>query len=116
MIVVADLFQLKDRIKEVYQIKGTKAIERKGMRVEQSYVDRVNESSMVSGKLFEVDDKSTKEWKSEQEKYVLKVQEEKEKVSLGITKKAEDLINRSSEKAKRNRRTKEQIEADKNKD
>ncbi len=111
MIVVADLFQLKDRIKDVYQTEGTKAIERKGMRVEQSYVNQVNGSSKVSGKLFEVDGQATKEWKSEQEKYVLEVQEAQEKVSLGITEVAESLIN-----AKRNRRTKKQIEADKSKD
>ena len=115
MIVVADLHQLKDRQNDVYQVDGTKVVERKGMKVEQSYVDRVNGSSEVSGKLFVVDKQATEDWKIDNEKHVTEVKDAAEKAKLGLTEIAEALINKSGdvEPKKRQRRTKDQIEADK---
>ena len=116
MIVVADLYQLKDRQNEVYQKAGTKVVERPKMKVEQSYVEQVNGSSEVSGKLFVVDKQATEDWKVENAEHVEKIQDEAKKAKLGLTDIAEALINKSNDEPKRTRRTKAEIETDKNKD
>jgi len=111
MIVVADLHRLKNRKNEVYQLDGTKELERKGMRVEQSYVDQTNGNSKVSGKLFIVDEEATKEWLVENAKSTEAHKLRAEKEKIGLTEQAEALIEKS--KPKKARRTKAQIEADK---
>ena len=95
MIVVADLHKLNNRVKEEYQVDGSKQLERAGMKVEQSYVDHVNANSKVSGKLFIVDEKATEEWtkKRDENTEAKKLRAAKEK--LGITEQAEALIEKS---------------------
>ncbi len=114
MIVVADLYQLSTRDKDKYKVDGTKAVERKGMKVEQSYVDRTNNDSETSGKMFVVDDAATKEWKKANEAHTKAKKLKAEKAKLGITEQAEALIEKSkkADKPKKTRRTKAEIEAD----
>ena len=110
MIVVADLHQLKNRVNEVYQVDGTKELERKGMKVEQAYVDQTNGNSKVSGKLFIVDKEATAKWKKDSEAHSEELKVKAEKAKLGLTETAEALIEKS--KPKKTRRTKAQIEED----
>lgn len=110
MIVVADLHRATQRVNEVYQVDKAFIVERKGMKVEQSYIDRTNNDSDVSGKMFVVDKAATAEWNKA---YALDVEAKKlaaDKAKLGITEQAEALIEKS--KPKKTRRTKAQIEAD----
>jgi hypothetical protein len=97
MIVVADFYQLKDRNNEKFVVSGSKVIDRKGMKVEQSYVDSINTHSETSGKMFVIDQKATEQWKidneAKQESRKLKADKEK----LGLTEQAEALLNRSNE-------------------
>jgi len=111
MIVVADLHQLKDRKNEVYQTKGSFAVERKDMKVEQSYIDRTNADAETSGKMFVVDSKATAEWKQLNAENSEAKKIKAEKAKLGITEHAEALIEKS--KPRKKRRTKEEIEAEK---
>lgn len=95
MIVVADLYQLKDREKEVFQVKGTKVIERPKMKVEQSYVDAINTHSETSGKMMIVDDEATAQWRIDNEAKQAERKLKAEKEKLGLTEQAEALLNRS---------------------
>ena len=112
MIVVADLHQLMKRVNEVYQLDGAKSLERKGMKVEQSYVDQVNRDSKTNGKMFVVDKDATKEFEAATAVHVENLKDDASKRKLGLTETAEALINKAG-KEKKTRRTKAQIEADK---
>jgi len=121
MIVVADLYQLKDRQNEVYQTKGTKVVERPGVKVEKSYVDRTNANSGVSGKMYIVDAEATEVWTELNEKHSKDLKNKQSKEKLGLSDVAQALIGKisaendslKSESEPRIRRTKEEIAADK---
>lgn len=112
MIIVADLYQLNQRNNDKYIVDGTKTLERPNMKVEQSYVDTVNGNSVTNGKIFVVKDAETKEWRSENEADKEAKKDADKKRKLGITEEAEALIEKTK-KATRKRRTKAEIEADK---
>ena len=112
MIVVADLYQLLKRNKDAYMVDGTKEMERPKMKVENSYVDRVNGSSDTSGKIFVINKAATEEWIAASAEHVEEVKDAAERVKLGITEATEALINKAPKKT---RRTKVEMEADANK-
>lgn len=97
MIVVADLHQLNQRNKEIYVVDGTKTLERKGMKVEQSYVDTVNGNSKTNGKIFVVDEEATKQWKKDNAAHAEAKKEAEKKRKLGLTEEAEALLAKKAE-------------------
>jgi hypothetical protein len=96
-------------------VDGTKEMERPKMKVENSYVDRVNGSSDTSGKIFVINKAATEEWRSASAEHVEEVKDAAEKAKLGLTDIAEALINKANDAPKKTRRTKAEMEADANK-
>lgn len=63
MIVIAKLYQLGQ--KSGKYTKEFKTLERDNHPVEEKYLEQVNENWMDSGRIYEVDEKATKQWKAD---------------------------------------------------
>ncbi len=83
------------------------------MRVEDKYVRDVNANSETSGKMFIIDEGKTTEWLKENEADAEAKKNAEAKRKLGVTEEVEALIEKGKDKKPRKRRTKAEIEADK---